>query len=301
MGKGFDWGNYLMMSMMQNQAQQTAADNAADRAFGQGLINQAQIKADAEAARLAKKDEERKTAGTAGKPAYITNVKTRLEQGLIGEDTAQKLIEDYNTKYDLAPDANDYTSITDAYSKFAPKQRDVQLSSTYQNLLGRPITPAELTAGQSKMALGRTIGDIERDIEASSEYKKGRPGSAFEAEQEARYGGPVLDATGARTSKYKFNFGTGTLPQLSADLTGKTGITAPGFIGKEFTGSAEEIADARDSKNNYETYMYNAGLKSLEGNIQTELTKLQTEGQMKVGKQQEQYGLLKGLVGAFSF
>jgi len=298
---GFDFGSFIMMSMMNDQAAQTRQDNAADRAFSQGLINQAQIKADAAEKRLADQAAERKTGGIAGKPTYIANVQRRLEQGLIGEETAQKLIEDYNTKYDLAPDVNDYTGITDAYSKFAPKQQEVQLSSAYQNLLGRPITAAELTAGQSKMSLGRTIGDIEKDIEASSEYKKARPGSAFEAEQEARYGGPVLDATGARTGKYKFNFGTGTLPQLSADLTSKTGITAPGFIGKDFTGSAEEIEAAKNSKNNYETFMYNSGLKSLEGNIQTELTKLQTEGQIKVGKQQEQYGLLKGLVGAFSF
>jgi hypothetical protein len=298
---GFDVNAWLMMSMMNDQAAQTRQDNAADRAFSQGLINQAQERADKETVRRDAKEKERKDAGTAGKPTYIANVQRRLEQGLIGEETAQKLIEDYNTKYDLAPDVNDYTGITDAYSKFAPKKREAELSSAYQRLLGRPINAGELTAGQSQLALGRTIGDIEKDIESTSEYKKARPGSAFEAEQEARYGGPVLDATGARTGKYKFNFGTGTLPQLSADLTSKTGITAPGFIGKEFTGSAEEIADARDSKNNYETYMYNSGLKSLEGNIQTELTKLQTEGQIKVGKQQEQYGLLKGLVGAFSF
>jgi hypothetical protein len=298
---GFDFGSFIMMSMMNDQAAQTRLDNAADRAFSQGLINQAQERADKETVRRDAKEKERKDAGTAGKPTYIANVQRRLEQGLIGEETAQKLIEDYNTKYDLAPDVNDYTGITDAYSKFAPKKREAELSSAYQRLLGRPINAGELTAGQSQLALGRTIGDIEKDIESTSEYKKARPGSAFEAEQEARYGGPVLDATGARTGKYKFNFGTGTLPQLSADLTSKTGITAPGFIGKDFTGSAEEIEDARNSKNNYETYMYNSGLKSLEGNIQTELTKLQTEGQIKVGKQQEQYGLLKGLVGAFSF
>jgi hypothetical protein len=298
---GFDFGSFIMMSMMNDQAAQTRQDNAADRAFSQGLINQAQVRADAETARRDAKEKERKDAGTAGKPTYIANVQRRLEQGLIGEETAQKLIEDYNTKYDLAPDVNDYTGITDAYSKFAPKKREAELSSAYQRLLGRPINAGELTAGQSQLALGRTIGDIEKDIESTSEYKKARPGSAFEAEQEARYGGPVLDATGARTGRYKFNFGTGTLPQLSADLTSKTGITAPGFIGKDFTGSAEEIEDAKNSKNNYETFMYNSGLKSLEGNIQTELTKLQTEGQIKVGKQQEQYGLLKGLVGAFSF
>jgi hypothetical protein len=151
------------------------------------------------------------------------------------------------------------------------------------------------------MGLGRTIGDIEQDIQATAEYKKQRPGSAYEAEMEARYGGPVLDETGTRTGKYKFNFGGGTLPELSSDLVAKAGVKTPDFISKEFTGSAEEIESAKQSKNNYETFMYNSGLKSLEGNIQTELTKLQTEGQLKIGRQSQQAGLLQGLVGSFSF
>jgi hypothetical protein len=147
------------------------------------------------------------------------------------------------------------------------------------------------------MGLGRTIGDIEQDIQATTAYKKQRPGSAFEAEMEARYGGPVLDETGTRTGKYKFDFG-GTLPELSSDLVAKTGIKTPDFTGIK---SAEEIEEVKKSKNNYETFMYNSGLKSLEGNIQTELTKLQTEGQLKINRQSQQAGLLQGLVGSFSF
>jgi hypothetical protein len=291
----------ISLVMMMNQQNAAAQEAANQRNFTQGLLNQAQARADAETARLDRLDAERKAAGTAGKSTYIANVQRRLGAGLIGEEAAQKLVEDYYTKYDLAPSTDDYSGITKAYEEFAPKQRAAQLSSSYQRLLGRQATSDELTAGQSQMGLGRTIGDIEQDIQATAEYKKQRPGSAFEAEMEARYGGPVLDETGTRTGRYKFNFGGGTLPQLSSDLVAKSGVKTPDFIGKEFTGSAEEIESAKQSKNNYETFMYNSGLKSLEGNIQTELTKLQTEGQLKIGRQSQQAGLLQGLVSSFSF
>ena len=295
---GMDMISLVMMMNQQNAAAQEAANQ---RNFTQGLLNQAQAKADAEAARLDRKEAERKAAGESGKSTYIANVQKRLGAGLIGEETAQKLVEDYYTKYDLAPSTDDYSGITKTYEEFAPKQRAAQLGSAYQRLLGRQATSDELAAGQSQMGLGRTVGDIEQDIQASAEYKKQRPGSAFEAEMEARYGGPVLDETGTRTGRYKFNFGGGTLPQLSSDLVAKAGVKTPDFIGKEFTGSAEEIESAKQSKNNYETFMYNSGLKSLEGNIQTELTKLQTEGQLKIGRQSQQAGLLQGLVSSFSF
>ncbi|NBQ98500.1 MAG: hypothetical protein EBU12_09870, partial [Microbacteriaceae bacterium] len=271
------------------------------RDFQNRIISEAQAEKKAEQDRIERKEAERKAAGTAGKSTYIANVQRRLGAGLIGEDTAQKLVEDYYTKYDLAPSTDDYAGITKTYEEFAPKQRSAQLSAAYQRLLGRQATPGELLEGQSQMGLGRTIGDIEQDIQASTEYKKQRPGSAFEAEMEARYGGPVLDETGTRTGRYKFNFGSGTLPQLSKDLSAKIGIQTPDFIGKEFTGSAEEIEAAKQSKNNYETFMYNSGLKSLEGNIETELTKLQTESQLKIGRQSQQAALLQGLVGTFNF
>jgi hypothetical protein len=295
---GMDMISLVMMMNQQNAAAQEAANQ---RNFTQGLLNQAQARADAETARLDRQAAERKAAGESGKSTYIANVQKRLGAGLIGEDTAQKLVEDYYTKYDLAPSTDDYSGITKTYEEFAPKQRAAQLGSAYQRLLGRQATSDELAAGQSQMGLGRTIGDVEQDIQATAEYKKQRPGSAFEAEMEARYGGPVLDETGTRTGRYKFNFGGGTLPQLSSDLVAKAGVKTPDFIGKEFTGSAEEIESAKQSKNNYETFMYNSGLKSLEGNIQTELTKLQTEGQLKIGRQSQQAGLLQGLVGSFSF
>jgi sulfur relay (sulfurtransferase) DsrC/TusE family protein len=291
----------LMMAMMMNQQNQAAVEARNAREFQQNLFNQAKARADAEIAAADKRIAERKATGEAGRSGYIANVQNRLSMGLIGEETAQKLVEDYYTKYDIAPSATELAGITETYKKVAPKQREAAIQSLYQRNLGRAATAEELAQGQSQMSLGRTQGDLEQDLQASAEYKKSRPRSAFEAEMEARYGGPILDESGTRTGKYKYNFGGGTLPQLSADVIAKSGIQAPGFLGKDFIGSAEEIEGAKQSKNNYETFAYNSGLKALDGDIAREQIKLQTESQLKIGRQQEQYGLLRGLVGAFSF
>lgn len=268
-----DMGAIVMMMMMNEQGAAAREERRRSIEFQDRIISEAQAEKKAEQDRITQKEADRKAAGQAGRGAYISNVKQRLSSGLIGEESAQKLVDDYYTKYDLTPDATELADITQAYQQFAPKRREADLSSLYQRLLGRPATTAELAAGQSQLALGRTVGDLEKDIESTSEYKKARPGSAFEAEQEARYGGPVLDATGARTGTYKYNFGATNLPGLSADLIKQIGVTAPSFIGQSFTGSAEEIEGAKQAKNNYETFLYNSGLTALKGNLDKEISK----------------------------
>ena len=267
-------GNDMMMYVMMNQqAEATRAENQRALDFQNSILNETRAEKKAELDRIAKKDADRKAAGEAGRGAYISNVKQRVSSGLIGEESAQKLIQDYYTNYDLTPATDELTGVTEAYQQFAPKKRAAELNSLYQRSVGRPATADELAAGQSQMALGRSIGDIEQDIQASTEYKKQRPGSAFEAEQEARYGGPVLDTTGTRTGTYKYNFGATNLPGLSEDLVKQIGVTAPSFTGKEFIGSAEEIEGAKQAKNNYETFLYNSGLTALKGNLDKEISK----------------------------
>ena len=266
----FDWISYILAKNMQDAAIEAARVDREDR---NSLLAEIRGDKQAELDRIDKKEAARKAAGEAGRGAYISNVKQRVSSGLVGEESAQKLVQDYYADYDLTPATDELTSITEAYQQFAPKKRAAELSALYQRSVGRPATADELTTRQSEMALGRTIGDIEQDIQASAEYKKQRPGSAFEAEQEARYGGPVLDATGTRTGTYKFNFGATDLPGLSEDLVKQIGVTAPSFIGKEFIGSAEAIEDARQKRNNYETFLYNSGLTALKGNLDKEISK----------------------------
>jgi hypothetical protein len=269
-GGGNDMMTYIMMNQ---QREDTRAENQRALDFQNSILNETRAEKKAELDRIAKKDADRKASGEAGRGAYISNLTQRVGSGFIGEESAQKSLADYYTKYDLTPATNELTDITNAYQQFAPKRDTVQLKATYLRNVGRPITTDELAEKQAEMALGRTIGDIEQDIQSTQEYKKQRPSSAFEAEMEAKYGGPVLDPTGTRTGKYKYNFGVTDLPGLSADLVKQIGFTTPSFVGKEFIGSAAEIESAKQSKNNYETFYYNSGLTALKGNIDKEISK----------------------------
>ena len=282
-GGGNDMMTYIMMNQ---QAEATRAENQRALEFQNSILKETRDEKQAELARIAKKDADRKVTGEAGRGGFVSNVKRRVSSGLVGEESAQKLLQDYYKEYDLTPATGESAEITDAYQQFAPKQRAVQLSALYQRNLGRPATADELADKQSQMGDGgRSLGDIELDIQSTAEYKKQRPGSAFEAEQEARYGGPVLDTTGTRTGTYKYNFGATNLPGLSADLVKQIGVTAPSFIGKEFIGSAEEIEGAKKSKNDYETYLYNSGLTALKGNLDKEISKYaQDQETVRTGK-----------------
>jgi hypothetical protein len=271
---GMDMGAIVMMMMMNDQAAQTRAENQRALDFQNRIISDAQAEKKAEQDRIAQKEIDRKATGQSGRGAYISNVKQRLSSGLIGEESAQKLVQDYYNQYDLAPDATELADITQAYQQFAPKRREADLSSVYQRLLGRPATAAELAAGQSQLALGRTVGDLEKDIESTSEYKNQRPSSAEEAKNEAVYGRPVLDpVTGLRTKTYKSYFSKTALPGVSDDLQKQIGIKAPSFIGEEFIGTADEIEYAKTQRNNYETFLYNSGLTALKGNLDKEISK----------------------------
>jgi len=119
---------------------------------------------------------------------------------------------------------------------------------------------------------------------------------------EARYGGPILttidDPRGAgwRTGKYKLNIGKG--PTLSKDISTKTGITAPDFITE---GSPEDLELTKSQLSSYESFIYNSGLKSLEGSISMELDKQQNESKSRLTREQGSQNLMQGLVGAFNF
>jgi hypothetical protein len=268
---GFDWTSYFVAKNMQDAAIEAARVEREDR---NSLLAEIRGEKQAEQDRIDKKEIARKADGEAGRGAYISNVKQRVSSGLIGEESAQKLVQDYYADYDLTPATDELTSITEAYQQFAPKKRAVELSALYQRSVGRPATADELTTRQSEMALGRTIGDIEQDIQASAEYKNQRPSSAEEAKNEAVYGRPVLDpVTGLRTKTYKSYFSKTALPGVSDDLQKQIGIKAPSFIGEEYIGTADEIEYAKTQRNNYETFLYNSGLTALKGNLDKEISK----------------------------
>jgi hypothetical protein len=260
-----DWLSFILADNMRKDARESErVQLAAQSDYLAEIRGEKRV----ELERIDKKEKDLKATGETGRADFLANLKGRVSSGFIGEESAQKSLEDYYNRYGIAAAPGESTQITDTYKQFAPKQRAVQLSALYQRTLGRPATTTELADKESQMALGRTLGDVELDIQSSPEYKNQRPSSAYEAEQEARYGGPVLDpVTGLRTKTYKSDFSTTALPVLSAELQKQIGITAPAFIGKPFIGTADDIENAKIQRNNYESYLYNSGIKALEGNI----------------------------------
>jgi len=292
----------IMVSMMLQSAASNAAENRRNQDFQERLFNQAAEKAARADQAIADQAAARKKTGIAGQASFVNNLKSRITAGLITEGEAQQSLEDYYGRYEIGDDTGtERKGLTDAYSEFIPGRRKLELESLYARNLGRNIKEDELTTGLAKLGKGLTLESLEDDLRATSEYKDARPGSAFEAEMESRYGGPVLDAAGKRTKQYKFDFSKLGSPALSSDLSSKTGITRPDFLGSAFTGSAEEIEAAKGKASTYDSFLYNSGLESLKGSIAREQGKLQIEGESRLGRERGQANLLQGLVGAFNF
>ena len=277
------------------------------RNFQQSILDRAdeKIKAKEEADALEKK--ELKDSGEAGRPAKLANLLSQYKTGNISLGSGKQELEDYYNKYglSLASLNEDYGALDAESLVYEPKRKEQKVRSLFQNVYNRAPQAKELTDYLDKLNIDPNY-DIKGALESKDEYKKSIPANAFQAEMEARYVRPVFttadDPKGAdwRTGEYIFNFAKG--PTLSKDISTKTGIPTPDFITKgSYTGSPEELELAKSQLNSYESFVYNSGLKSLEGSISMELDKQQNESKSKLTREQGSQNLLQGLVGAFNF
>ena len=277
------------------------------RNFQQSILDRAdeKIKAKEEADALEKK--EKKESGEAGRPAKLANLLSQYKTGNISLGSGKQELEDYYNKYglSLATLNEDYGALDAESLVYEPKRKEQKVRSLFQNVYNRAPQAKELTDYLDKLNIDPNY-DIKGALESKDEYKKSIPANAFQAEMEARYVRPVFttadDPKGAdwRTGEYIFNFAKG--PTLSKDISTKTGIPTPDFITKgSYTGSPEELELAKSQLNSYESFVYNSGLKSLEGSISMELDKQQNESKSKLTREQGSQNLLQGLVGAFNF
>lgn len=303
--------DFLSVYLMNISAQNAANERREARDFQQSIINRAdnEIKAKREADALEKK--ELKESGEAGRPAKLANLLSQYKTGNISLGSGKQELEDYYNKYglSLASLNEDYGALDAESLVYEPKRKEQKVRSLFQNIYNRAPTAEELKDYIDPLTGKLNIDpnyDIKGALESTDEYKKSIPANAFQAEMEARYGGPILtttdDAKGAgwRTGKYKLNIGKG--PTLSKDISTKTGLTAPDFITEgSATGSPEELELAKSRLSSYESFMYNSGLKSLEGSISMELDKQQNESKSRLTREQGSQNLLQGLVGAFNF
>jgi hypothetical protein len=221
--------------------------------------------------------------------------------------SGKQALDDYYAEYGLSKATlnEDYGALDAESLVYEPKRKEQKVRSLFQNVYNRAPQAKELTDYLDKLNIDPNY-DIKGALESKDEYKKSIPANAFQAEMEARYVRPVFttadDPKGAdwRTGEYIFNFAKG--PTLSKDISTKTGIPTPDFITKgSYTGSPEELELAKSQLNSYESFVYNSGLKSLEGSISMELDKQQNESKSRLTREQGSQNLLQGLVGAFNF
>jgi len=299
--------DFLSAYLMNISAQNANKEREDARNFQQSIIDRAdnEIKAKREADALEKK--ERKESGEAGRPAKLANLLSQYKTGNVSLDLGKQALEDYYGKHglDLATLNEGYNAFDAEALLYEPKRKEQKVRSLFQNIINRAPKIEELDDLIKKLSIDPNY-DIKTDLESKEEYKKSIPANAFQAEMEARYGGPILttadDTKGAgwRTGQYKLNIAKG--PTLSKDISTKAGITTPDFITEGFvTGSPEELELAKSRVSNYESFMYNSGLKSLDGSISMELDKQQNESKFRLTREQGSQNLLQGLVGAFNF
>lgn len=299
--------DFLSAYLMNISAQNANKEREDARNFQQSIIDRAdnEIKAKRESDALEKK--EIKESGEAGRPAKLANLLSQYKTGNVSLDLGKQALEDYYNKHGLSKATliADYKVLDDESILYEPKRKEQKVRSLFQNIINRAPKIEELDDLIKKLSIDPNY-DIKTDLESKEEYKKSIPANAFQAEMEARYGGPILttkdDTRGAgwRTGQYKLNIAKG--PTLSKDISTKAGITTPDFITEGFvTGSPEELELAKSRVSNYESFMYNSGLKSLEGSISMELDKQQNESKFRLTREQGSQNLLQGLVGAFNF
>ena len=299
--------DFLSVYLMNLSAQNADNERREARAFQQSILDRAdnEIKAKKEADALEKK--EKKESGEAGRPAKLANLLSQYKTGNTSLKLAKDALYDYYDEHglSLATINEDYTALDAESIVYEPKRKEQKVRSLFQNVYNRTPTAEELKDYIDPLTGKLSIDpnyDIKGELESKDEYKKSIPANAFQAEMEARYGGPILttidDPRGAgwRTGKYKLNIGKG--PTLSKDISTKTGITAPDFITE---GSPEDLELTKSQLSSYESFVYNSGLKSLEGSINMELDKQQNESKSRLTREQGSQNLLQGLVGAFSF
>ena len=88
---------------------------------------------------------------------------------------------------------------------------------------------------------------------------------------------------------------TFTPDNFTEELYAKAGMTQPEAT--EITGSIAEIETAQQQRRDDRKYLYNSGLKALQGDIDKDLLRIRESSKQRIAKTQGQYGMLAGIAG----
>ena len=255
-------------------------------AFMQGQERRADARAAAERAERKAAAEARKTAGQEGLSNFGELLKTRLSSNLITESDAASRLRDYAANYGLDPGGVNTlgTEISQYYTKQVLPERQVEgaLPGGYEGYTG-------LGAGYT------SLEGVRQSILSSPEYKKTVNDNYLDNYYDTKFGSQVLDEKGNRTKRRTFKFNKELLPSMDQKLLGNTGITMPDYEtaftdaeGMTVAELEENLQGVRDTRN----FLYNAGLTNLQGEIDTNITKLKTESAERISDMQRSAGMM---------
>ena len=289
-------------------------------AFMQGQERRADARAAAERAERKAAAEARKTAGQEGLGDFGELLKTRLSSNLITESDAASRLRDYAANYGLDPGGVNTlgTEISQYYTKQVLPERQVEgVKRLIKDLYGREATQKDLSEylkpyqpsaesvegalpggyeGYTGLGAGYTsLEGVRQSILSSPEYKKTVNDNYLDNYYDTKFGSQVLDEKGNRTKRRTFKFNKELLPSMDQKLLGNTGITMPDYEtaftdaeGMTVAELEENLQGVRDTRN----FLYNAGLTNLQGEIDTNITKLKTESAERISDMQRSAGMM---------
>ena len=182
------------------------------------------------------------------------------------------------------------------------------VQKAYRDLLGREGTEDELSQAISDFdnALVKSAGDFRSQLKGSSEYTKQFNNNYMDNYYDTMYASSPADRTDADgnvTKKRTYTFDSAVLPGFDADqLSERTGITLPDY--EEYFKDARAVAELEDQRQSIaqtRDFIYQAGITSLQGEIEKENKKIEIEGRKDISKIDQATNIYSSLVGSFSF
>jgi hypothetical protein len=190
------------------------------------------------------------------------------------------------------------------------KQFEAGVQKAYQDLFGRDAKADELTEAFEEFDanLLTDYSSFKADLKDSEAYRKKFNDNYFDNYYDMLYGSSVEDrivgeGDEAQVTKLRnYAFDASMMPTVSFDLEERTGITLPDYETYFKEGrSVAELEDQRQSIAQSRDFIYQSGLKNLEGEIQKENNKIMIEGKKDLAKIDQATSAYSSLIGSFNF
>jgi hypothetical protein len=260
-----------------------------------------QLRADEARAAQEAADAAKLSSYTEGLNPYYETLLSQLERGVIDENTATANLQGYIAEagIDERPNAL-FTGLTNTATELAGSRALNITNQAYQTLLGRAPTPEELEIETANLTGGienYTYDSLKSKIIDSDEYQKKYNDSYLDNYYDSYFGEQERDEEGNLTGKRTFDFSTEFMPAYEGALDVDTGITMPTF--GSFTGDPAELEEYQQSIRQARSFMYNAGLTNLQGNIDKELTKMKNESAERQKRISGEFGIAQSAISNF--